>query len=110
MSGELPSFSFAWYFFWINKPGSLAIISTVFGNYVIKLFIGLSNDDDTTEKQWEAKGLAIALIIVSTVLNFMGVKESTLIVNFLTVLKILLIVLVAAVGIYYSTQHSNTIS
>lgn len=108
--GDLPAFSFAWFFFWISKTGSLAIISTVFGNYVVKLFAGLNSDDDTTESEWEAKSLAVGLIILLTGLNMLGVKKSSTVVNLLTVLKILLIITVAAVGVYYCSRHHAVLS
>ena len=110
--GESTAFSFAWFYFWISKPGSLAIISTVFANYIVNLLEGLNNDDDEdsdSRTDFTAKGIAIGLIIILTGLNCLGVKESSGVVNFLTVLKIGLVVTVCLVGVYHVTKRQDTI-
>jgi basic amino acid/polyamine antiporter, APA family len=109
--GDSTAFAFAWFYFWISKTGSLAIISTVFGNYIVNLFNGLNNDDDgDASDDMTAKGIAVGLIIILTGLNFLGVKESSGVVNFLTVLKIGLVVTVCLVGVYYVSKHQDILT
>lgn len=105
--GQSTAFAFAWFYFWISKTGSLAIISTVFGNYIVNLFKGLNNDDDSSSDDFTSKGIAMGLIIILTGLNFLGVKESSGVVNFLTVLKIGLVVTVCLVGVYHVSKNQS---
>mmetsp|Transcript_22246 Transcript_22246/g.37703 ORF Transcript_22246/g.37703 Transcript_22246/m.37703 type:complete len:500 (-) Transcript_22246:235-1734(-) len=114
--GKPTAFSFAWFYFWIAKTGGQAIISTVFGNYIIKLYSGLRDtdddgDDDGSEGQpYVAKAFAMGLIVLMTVLNMLGVKESSFVVNSLTALKLALVVVLCGSGIYYVSKTTDTAS
>ena len=50
----------------------------------------------------------MGLIILMTLLNMLGVKESSLVVNSLTFLKLMLVAVLCASGIYYASKHQDT--
>lgn len=104
--GDYAAFSFTWFYFWISKPGSQAIVATVFGNYLVQLFTGLGNSDGNTTI---AKILSVTLLVTLTVLNCFGVKSSKSIANILTGLKIFLILVVCISGIVYVSKKEETI-
>lgn len=112
--GKSTAFSFAWFYFWIAKTGGQAIISTVFGNYIIKLYSGLHDTDDDGDDDgsggnpYVAKSFAMGLIVVMTALNMLGVKESSLVVNSLTALKLALVAVLCCSGLYYVSKHTET--
>jgi amino acid transporter len=112
--GKSTAFSFAWFYFWIAKTGGQAIISTVFGNYIIKLYSGLRDtdddgDDDGSEgNPYVAKSFAMGLIVIMTTLNMLGVKESSFVVNSLTALKLALVAVLCFSGIYYVSKNTDT--
>jgi basic amino acid/polyamine antiporter, APA family len=105
--GDYAAFSFTWFFFWISKPGSQAIVATVFGNYLVKLFTGLgdSNGDETISKT-----LSVTLLVGLVILNCLGAKSSKSIANILTGLKISLIFLLLVSGIIYASRKQQTIT
>jgi len=104
--GEWASFSFGWYFFWIAKPGSQAIIATVFGNYTVRVFTGLDGDNASA---WASKVASVGLILALTGLNCMGVRESSWAINALTVCKIALILCVFVAGMVYLGSDTSTL-
>lgn len=105
--GDYAAFSFTWFFFWISKPGSQAIVATVFGNYLVKLFTGLggSDGDETISKL-----LSVTLLVSLVFLNCLGVKSSKLIANVLTGLKLSLIILLLVCGIIFVCRKQQTIT
>jgi len=106
--GKRASFSFAWFYFWIAKPGSQAIIATVFGNYMINVLTGLN---DSNQDSYVSKLLAIGLIVALTSLNCFGVKETSQVINALTAVKIVSIVIVCVAGaVYVATDETDTAS
>ena len=114
--GDYAGFSFAWYYFWVSKPGSQAIIATVFGNYVVVvtrgLIIGdhsLSMTSDSKTMTTEATLLAVALVTVLFIINCLGVKTSSTINNILTVVKMLLILVLVVSGILFSVKYPHNI-
>lgn len=104
--GDSAAFSFAWFYFWISKTGSQAIVATVFGNYVVKLFTGLGDSDGN---ETYSKILAVGLLITLTLLNCLGVQSSKFIANTLTGLKLTLVVVLCISGIYYVSEKQQTI-
>lgn len=104
--GKSASFSFSWFLFWISKPGSQAIISTVFGNYLVTVFTGLDNADKNSTN---SKIAAVALIIISTIVNCFGVQTSSAITNTLTITKLTLVVLVVLSGATYLARNQSAL-
>ena len=103
--GKSAAFSFAWFLFWISKPGSQAIIATVFGNYIVSVFIGLSHTDNSNLVS--SKIAAISLIVSMTAINCVGVKQASVLSNIFTVWKLLLIAVLMMVGIVYVSDPGH---
>lgn len=72
--GDTCAFSFTWFNFWVSQGGSIAIIATVFGNYMVTLFVGLSAP---TSNSTPSKIAAILLICILATLNCRCIKESS---------------------------------
>ncbi len=105
--GDSAAFSFAWFYFWISKTGSQAIVATVFGNYVVQLFTGLGDSDG---HETLSKIISVAILLSLTLLNCLGVKSSKFIANFLTALKLCLVLLVVISGIVYTCRKQETLT
>ena len=103
--GDRVAFSFAWYNFFVGKPGSQAIIATIFGRYfqaVVEGNVNSVRNGDGDEETPVAKITAIILLIVITILNCAGIKESATLSIVLTVTKIILCLSIFFLAIAYS--------
>lgn len=108
--GERAAFSFAWYTFWISKPGSQAIIATIFGRYFQAVVTGNTNGVENGESATEfsiAKISAALLIIAVTILNINGVKESTTLQFVLICTKFLLIGIIFISAIAFASSNQG---
>ena len=106
--GNQFAFSFAWFNFFISKPGSQAIIATIFGDYLETVLTG-NMTSTSTETSLMVKIYAVLLIIVVTCINCLGIKESAIFQNILTVTKLLLVVLIFVISIVYSIYFPTVI-
>lgn len=104
--GKSAAFSFAWFLFWISKPGSQAIIATVFGNYVVRIFTGLNNSSDGS---YEAKAAGLLLIVALTAVNCIGVRATAAVANVLTATKLVLVAIVVLSGVYHVSNEQGVI-
>lgn len=96
--GRSAAFSFAWYCFWVSKPGSQAIIATIFGNYIVSAIFGTEVAESS---DLYSKCLAVVLVIGLTTLNCYGIRESTRLINFLTMVKLFQVICIVAIGLYF---------
>eukprot|EP00615_Pteridomonas_danica_P008679 CAMPEP_0114360098 /NCGR_PEP_ID=MMETSP0101-20121206/23568_1 /TAXON_ID=38822 ORGANISM="Pteridomonas danica, Strain PT" /NCGR_SAMPLE_ID=MMETSP0101 /ASSEMBLY_ACC=CAM_ASM_000211 /LENGTH=401 /DNA_ID=CAMNT_0001504083 /DNA_START=37 /DNA_END=1239 /DNA_ORIENTATION=+ len=94
--GQRVAFVFVWTNFWVLKPGSQAIIATIFGEYLERAFTGGS---DVEQDGWVAKGLAIGALSLLTWVNCMGIRQTANMQNILTAVKGLMIATLVLVGI-----------
>jgi amino acid transporter len=101
--GKTASFAFAWYYFWISKPGTQAMVASVFGSYFVTIFTGLENADETSIA---SKAAAVLLIIFLTILNCFGIMEAVFIVRFFTFIKLSLVATVLVSTVAYLSSHS----
>lgn len=115
--GNHIGFTFIWYYFWISKPGSQAIIATVFGDYLLRALYGRNhhfnnnNDNRNSDNNIEylSKLFSITLIILLTSINCLGIKESSTLMNILTLLKLLLILFITINGIVHIFTNPSII-
>lgn len=101
--GKTASFAFAWYYFWISKPGTQAMVASVFGSYFVTIFTGLENADETSAA---SKAAAVLLIILLTLLNCFGIMEALFIVRFFTFVKLTLVATILVSTVAYLSSHS----
>ena len=90
--GPVPAFLFAWSELLITRTGSVAAIALLFGEFSCSL-AGLPAS--------LTKPVAIAVVILLTVLNLFGLKQGSRIQNLLTVTKLLALFAVIASGIIF---------
>lgn len=100
--GKVASFSFAWYYFWIAKPGTQAMVASVFGSYIVTIFTGLNNADESST---ESKIAAVLLIVLFTFLNCFGIMEAVVVVRFFTFMKFVLVGTVLISTIVYLSSN-----
>src|SRR4029077_18322460 len=94
--GGLPAFLFGWSMLLVINTGSLAALSLVFTTY-LAAFIPLS---DTAQLV-----IAVITIVVLTVMNILGVKFGNLFASVFTSAKLLWILFVVFLGLFFGTNH-----
>lgn len=94
--GELAGFLFTWCAVMVLKPGGSAIIGIIFGEYLVRAFIGAEVE---TINPWINKGAAIGSIIVVTIVNCISTKIATRISDLFMFLKFVALVAVTVLGI-----------
>lgn len=94
--GELLGFLFTWCAVMVLKPGGSAIIAIIFGEYLVRAFIGV---DVETINPWINKGAAIGSIISVTLVNSISTKMATRISEMFMFLKFLALLAVTVLGI-----------
>ena len=84
--GERAAFCFVWANFWVLKPGSQALIATIFGEYAARALLGAAAG------RAAARALAVAAVVALTALNMRGVRATANTMNALTAAKVCLLV------------------
>jgi len=96
-------FLFAWAQLWVVRPGSIGAMAFIFARYadhLVPLRIG----------QADSNGLlvyAAGSVLVLSVINLLGVKQGKWTQNILTTAKVLGLLLVAVVGLFFSATSST---
>lgn len=105
--GPLPSFLFSWTAITVMKPGSIAIISLVFAEYFCRgmgaLFLEAFFANVWTQKFFALVGLSLIAFITSYSTT-LGANTGT----FFLLLKIMLLLLVTAVGLAFLPKFEGT--
>jgi len=104
--GRFPAFLYGWALFFVISSGSMATLAVAFSSYLGEI-VPLSS--------WLAKLAAIAMIIVVTVINVIGTRESASVQDWTTTIKVaailllsvLLLVMGRGLGSGMSTQHAT---
>lgn len=105
--GPLPSFLFSWTAITVMKPGSIAIISLVFAEYLCRgmgaLFLESFFGNIWTQKLVALVGLA-SIAFITCYSTKLGARTGT----FFLVLKLALLVLVTVVGLVFLPKFKGT--
>ncbi|KAI8991458.1 amino acid/polyamine transporter I [Mycotypha africana] len=116
--GSLVSFMFEFFSIVVQKPGSLAIVCTVFGEYVSRIayhtyFFHIPHDSDAAAQLADSiipsflpKLLAIVCLIVLTTINAFSVKAGVRVQDVLTLVKVLTAIVISIVGIIVLTNKN----
>lgn len=109
--GEWAGFLFTWCAVCVLKPGSAAIIAIIFGEYLVRAVIGADAVDAST---WLNKSVALAGLIIVTLLNCVSTKLGTrsadvfMFLKFIALLGVTVIgIVVAATGLSYKGPASD---
>ncbi|QSS62547.1 L-methionine porter [Histoplasma capsulatum] len=98
--GELIGFLFTWSAVFVLKPGSAAIISIIFGEYVVRAIVGA---DVEFISPWVNKGVAILGLLIITGLNCISTRLGTRIGDVFMFFKFLALLGVTIIGIVVAT-------
>lgn len=103
--GPLAGFLYAWTYFMVAKPGSLATIATGFVRILSNLgplhALGVTQADGWHPTH-AGQALAIAAVALITFINYIGVKRAGEFQLFFTILKVAIIAVVIACGFLYA--------
>ncbi|KAI8943551.1 hypothetical protein NX059_001547 [Plenodomus lindquistii] len=109
--GEWAGFLFTWCAVVVLKPGSAAIIAIIFGEYMVSAAVGV---DAVEANTWLCKGVALAGLVIVTLLNCVSTKLGTrsadvfMFLKFIALLGVTVIgIVVAATGLSYDGK-ANT--
>ncbi|HUQ99480.1 MAG TPA: amino acid permease [Gemmatimonadaceae bacterium] len=91
--GPLYAFLYGWTFLFIINSGGIAAVSVTFARYAVDLF--------SISPSW-VKPLAAALLIALSGVNYLGIRSGSITQNIFTVLKLLALATLIAVGIFFS--------
>lgn len=94
--GELTGFLFTWCAVLVLKPGSAAIIAIIFGEYVVRAFVGA---DVVHVNPWINKGVAFGGLLAVTLFNCISTKMATRIGDLLMFFKFVALIGVTVTGI-----------
>ena len=95
--GTLPAFLYGWALFLIMATGAIAAVAMTGASYLATL-LGMAPDS--------ARAIAIALIVVLTLLNVLGVSIGATTGNVLTVLKLSAIAILVVAALMMSPTHA----
>ena len=96
--GPAPAFLYGWAMFIAIASGSIASLAVAFSTY-LGTVVPLSG--------WNSKLIAITVIAVLTAVNVWGTRHSADLQNWTTVTKLLLVVLMSAVLLWYGRGYSS---
>jgi amino acid transporter len=82
-------FLWGWAMFWTMHTGIIAVIATVFARYATFFF---------PTGDFGARAIAVAAVVALTAINYVGVKQGSVVQTTLTLLKVAAIVLIIAVA------------
>ncbi|KAL4801710.1 amidase signature domain-containing protein [Aspergillus unguis] len=94
--GELAGFLFTWCAVLVLKPGSAAIISIIFGEYVVRAILGADVDQINP---WVNKGVAFGGLFAVTCLNCLSTRLAARIGDLFMFFKFVALIGVAIIGI-----------
>jgi amino acid transporter len=94
--GEWAGFLFTWCAVVVLKPGSAAIIAIIFGEYIVSAFAGADAVEAST---WITKGIALAGLVLVTLLNCVSTKLGTRSADVFMFLKFFALIGVTVIGI-----------
>ena len=93
------AFLYGWTFLFIINSGGIAAVSVTFARYAVDLF--------ALSSSW-VKPLAAALLIGLSGVNYLGIRSGSITQNIFTVLKLLALATLIAVGIFFSGVGAQT--
>ena len=94
--GDLAGFLFTWSAVLVLKPGSSAIISIIFGEYVVRAAVGADTENVNV---WVNKGVAVAGLVLVTFLNCVSTRLGTRMGDMFMILKFVALLGVTVIGI-----------
>ena len=100
--GRKTGFLFAWAGFWLVKPANIGAIAFIFARYAQQV-LPLQLDGN------EFIAYAVAAIVLLTMLNINGVQTGKWIQNMLTLVKVLGLLMIVVIGLFFVVPVNETI-
>ena len=94
--GDFAGFMFTWSAVFVLKPGGTAIISIIFGEYMVRAIVGAEAENITP---WANKGVAFLGLAAVTVMNCISTKMGTRLGDVLMFFKIFALIAITVTGI-----------
>lgn len=94
--GEWAGFLFTWCAVVVLKPGSAAIIAIIFGEYLVRAIVGA---EIAETNMWLEKGVALAGLVLVTLLNCVSTKLGTRSADVFMFMKFIALIGVTVIGI-----------
>ena len=94
--GELAGFLFTWCAVIVLKPGGSAIVAIIFGEYLVRAFVGAEVEN---VNPWVNKGAAIGSVIIVILINSVSTKLATRVSDMFMFLKFVAMIAVTVLGI-----------
>ncbi|KAK4945572.1 hypothetical protein LTR10_015191 [Elasticomyces elasticus] len=98
--GEVVGFLFTWSAILVLKPGSAAIISIIFGEYVVRAAIGADVED---VNPWINKAPALLALMLVTLFNCLSTRFAARLGDMFMFLKFIALAAVTVIGIIVAT-------
>ncbi|XP_069953935.1 Y+L amino acid transporter 2-like [Cherax quadricarinatus] len=95
--GPIPAFLYLWQTIIISEPTNKAIVGLIFANYILKPFL----PDCQEPPQSTLRIVGILLIVTISWVNSRKVKWATRVQNILSFTKVLSLIMIIVIGIYY---------
>lgn len=102
--GDWAGFLFTWCAVFVLKPGSAAIISIIFGEYMVRAVVGA---DAENASAWTNKGVALAGLALVTILNCVSTKLGTSMGDIFMFFKFIALFGITIVGIVVAATGFN---
>ncbi len=109
--GNIPAFLYGWVFFWVIQTGFIAAVAVAFSRYLGVLLPAISTQTlfmlpldvpFNTEKL-----VAVVTLLSLTLFNTRGAEAGALLQNIFTILKVLALVALIAIGLSMGTELST---
>ena len=94
--GDLAGFLFTWSAVLVLKPGSMAIIAIIFGEYVVRAVAGADNENISP---WINKGVALVGLALVTILNCISTRLGTRTGDMFLFFKFIALTAIAVTGV-----------
>lgn len=98
--GGLAGFLFSWCCILVQKPGTLAVVSIIMGEYLVKAVVGAEAEEVSP---WINKGMAIAGLSIVVLLNCLSTKIGTRLGDMFMFLKLSATIGITIIGIVVAT-------
>lgn len=100
--GPFPAFLFGWTLFFVVSTGSVATLAVAFGNYLGEFF---------PLAPWTLKLVSLLMIGIIATVNVLGTRRSANLQNVTTIIKVLAIVAIAGVLLWFGNRgHFHSMS
>ncbi|KNC98850.1 uncharacterized protein SPPG_09310 [Spizellomyces punctatus DAOM BR117] len=97
--GSLPAFLFSWTGVTVTRPGSVAIITVICAEYLVRLLLYANPSAADNPPMWLVKLIALLCIGGLTIVNCISTRLGTAVQDVFTVLKLVSLLVIGTIGL-----------